>query len=443
MSTNLTGGSRAADASDIVVPFSEIAQRLGALIGPDKLNDVLRDILARRRREVRPGELITAELMNQILGQLESLELRVAALEGQSTGSTGDAPVITDWSPKDVAVRQTLTVSGLNFPTSPGADSVDLDGNFVTHFISADATSMSFEVPPGLQQLPRNVPLTVRNGQRSGTASVHVIPEVVIPKGTMFVNDATPNLGKIEIGKDYTFVFELDSQTIPEEKYKVEVLYTDAVGTATVQNWKQSTSLRLANDAAVPTELTVGPTSKVGIKAVVTIPAGAISVNFALRANSVNNPAELTKTSKLIGIKVGDTQAASDNRTTFSINKLGPVAKARNAQIDGVDGVEVAYGQAEVVKVTAHFTEAGDYEHTVEMESPDPNVWTLNFTPKTTPEISGGEEIIAFTLTLKKTTADSTHTEKKFVVVKSSRTNTDATGQFQSFTRFPVQGFTK
>lgn len=447
MSTNLTGGSRAAGASDIVVPFSEIAERLGALVGPDQLNDVLRDIIARRRREVRPGELITAELMNQILGQLESLELRVAALESQppAAGEPEPVPVISDWSPKPVAVRQKLSVTGLNFPAAPGATSVDLDGNFVTHFISANATSMSFEVPPGIQQLPRDVPLTIRNGQRSATVKVRVTPEAIIPRGTMFVNDVTPNLGLIEIGKTYTFVFELDSQTIPSEQYQVEALFSDAVGAATAQAWKQNTTLRLANNTAVPSEVTVGPESKVTVKAEVKIPTGAGSVNFALRAVSVHNPAELTKTSKLIGIKVGDTQATSDPRTTFTINTFGPLASARRTPIDGVEGVEVVYGKSELVKVTAHFTVDGTYEHTAEMEAADPNVWALTFTPKTTPEVNGGEEVISFTLALKKTAADpgGGHSEKKFVVVRSKRVNTDGTGQFTSFTRFPVQGFTK
>jgi hypothetical protein len=445
MAANLTVGARAVGTSDIVVPFSEIVDRLGALIGPDQLNDVLRDIIARRRREVRPGELITAELMNQILGQLESLELRVAALESQPTGGGEPVPIISDWSPKPVAVRQRLDVTGLNFPATPSATSVDLDGNFVTHFISANATSMSFEVPPGIQSVPRDVPLTIRNGQRSATVQVSVKPEAVIPKGTMFVNDVTPSLGLIETGKTYTFVFELDSQTIPSEQYQVGVLYSDAVGTATAQTWKQNTTLRLANNAALPSEVTVGPESKVTVKAEVTIPAGATSVNFALRAVSVNNPAELTKTSKLIGIKVGDTQVPSDPHTTFSINIFGPLANARKTQIDGIDGIEVVYNKSELLKVTAHFTADGTYEHTVEMEAPDPNIWALTFAPKTTAEVSGGEEVISFTLGLKKTTADPSgaHLEKKFMVVRSKRTNADGTGQFTSFTRFPVQGFTK
>jgi hypothetical protein len=445
MAANLTGGARAVGTSDIVVPFSEIVDKLGALIGPDQLNDVLRDIIARRRREVRPGELITAELMNQILGQLESLELRVAALESRPPVGSEPVPVISDWSPKPVAVRQRLDVTGLNFPATPSATSVDLDGNFVTHFISANATSMSFEVPPGIQQLPRDVPLTIRNGQLSATVKVKVIPETVIPKGTMFVNDVTPSLGLIEIGKTYTFVFELDSQTIPSEQYQVEALFSDAVGTATAQTWKQNTTLRLANNASVPSEVTVGPESKVTIKAEVKIPTGATSVNFALRTISVHNPTELTKTSKLIGIKVGDTQATSDPRTTFSINIFGPLASARKTQIDGVDGVEVVYGKSELVKVTEHFTVEGNYNHTVEMEATDPNIWALTFAPKMTAEVSGGEEVISFTLALKKAAADpgGAHSEKKFVVVKSQRTNTDGTGQFTSFTRFPVQGFTK
>ena len=47
---------------------------------------------------VRPGDLITADFMNRVIGQIEALEQRVAQLEEDDSGEA-NAPVITDITP--------------------------------------------------------------------------------------------------------------------------------------------------------------------------------------------------------------------------------------------------------------------------------------------------------------------------------------------------------
>jgi hypothetical protein len=445
MSTPIDTTRRTLLPGDTVVPLSEILARLESQVSPDVIDNLLRDVLSNRLPEVRPGQLITADLMNQVLFRLASLEVRVARLEQGGGGVASEpVPVITDWSPLEPHLRERLTVNGRNFPAAPGPGSVDFEGVFITHFISASPNRLEFEVTPGISgTLPREVTMTIRNGQRSGTARVRVQPEVIVPRGEMFVTDVTPNLGTIVVGTAYTYVFDLDSQTIPDETYRLEALFTDAAGTATADDWHRNTTLP-SNAGGIR----CGPTRKERVNVVVRVPTGAQSVNFALRAVSLNNPSGLTRTSGVIAIRVGSTADVNDPRTTLSIDILGPLASARNATIDGQQGIEVAYGATENISVTARFQQAGAYTYSAEIESPDEAIWTPTRpvpVPPQSNEVAGGEENIAFALTLRMAAPASggLHPEKRFLIVRAKRTNTDSVGVFTSFLRFPIQGFVR
>src|ERR1044072_4649143 len=77
MSTQLRDVNRTLNAGDVVISVADIFDRLQSQVDPTTLDQLLRDIVSGRRNQVRPSELITAELMNQILAQLESLETRI------------------------------------------------------------------------------------------------------------------------------------------------------------------------------------------------------------------------------------------------------------------------------------------------------------------------------------------------------------------------------
>jgi hypothetical protein len=90
MSTQFVTGKRTLSTGDYVISVSEIFDKLQSKVDANTLEQLLRDIISERRPQVRPGELITAELINQILAELESLEGRVLKLEtAVPTGGTG------------------------------------------------------------------------------------------------------------------------------------------------------------------------------------------------------------------------------------------------------------------------------------------------------------------------------------------------------------------
>lgn len=448
MSTQIGDAKRTLSTGDLVISVGEIFDRLQTKVDPNTLEQLLRDILAGRRSQVRPGELITAELINQILAELESLQVRVTKLEagGGGTVSTEPTPVILDWQPHDgVQLRHRLDVTGQNFPAVPNEKSVDIAGTPVLFFLSASPTSLSFEIPPTVT--PGTALMTIRNGTRSASVNINVVQEVVIPKGELFVNDVTPTLDKFEVGKTFIFVFELDSQTIPSEDYTFAVNFSDAVGSATVDDWKKNTQMLLATTGgAVSSSLKLGPQNKVRVNVSVKIPAGAVSINMALRVNSVNSPSDplLNRSSRLIGIIVGSQQAPNDPRTTFSINKIGPAAPARVNKIDGVDGVEVLYGGSPLIPIKAMFTKSGNYEFSASIEEADTTVWVISsVTPAGFKSGDSGEQLINVNVNLKKATPDVSgqHSEKNVLIVTASRTDTDE--KFTSFTRIPIQGFAR
>jgi hypothetical protein len=447
MSTQFGTPKRTLGTGDLVISVSEIFDKLQSKVDPNTLEQLLRDILAGRRPQVRPGELITAELINQILAELESLELRLAKVEATCCGPTETEPdiVITDWQPHDkVQLRHRLDVTGENFPTSLNEGSVDVGGRAVTLFLAVSATALSFEIPPTVT--PGNNLMTIRKGTRSASATIKVVEEDVIPKGELFVNDVTPAGGKFEANKPFTFVFELDSQTIPDEDYTLAVNFSDVTGsTATIQTWKNNTKLQLVSGSPVPSPVRLGPNQKLRVNAIVTIPA-ASSANMALQVSSVNAPADakLNKSSGAIKIVAGAAPQANDPRTTFTIGTIGAALPARKATIDGLQGVEIVYAASPTFPVNANFVKAGVYEFKAELENADPTNWNVvSVTPTGFTSGANGNQPISVKLNLKKAAAAAggAHPEKNFLIVTARRTNADET--FSSFIRMPIQGFTR
>lgn len=446
MSTNFGDAKRTLTTGDLVISVNEIFDRLQTKVDPNTLEQLLRDILAGRRYQVRPGELITAELINQILAELESLQVRVTRLEatGSSTGTSPlPTPVITEVRPSEVQIRHQVEVLGRDFPDPVDEGTADVDGARILRYISTSPTRLVFEIPPTISPLPKDVDVTVRNGGRSGKSRIRVIPERVIPEGRIVIADKTPELGTILVGRPFTFVFELDSQTTIPEDYRLEVRYTDAVGTATLADWSRGTTLTLLTGRAVPIPMTIARLSPVRVNVNITIPAGATSVNMALRAVSVNNDAALTTASTSLPIRVGSSQTVNDHRIQFVIVDLGPFANARKATIDGLQGVEVAFRNAEDLAVNAHFDVAGTYAYSVLIESNEAGIWVPGATvPPSSIESAGGQQDISVNLRLTASRDPSgAHPEKRFMVIKAARTDTDATGRFESTLRFPIQGF--
>jgi len=179
MSTNFRDVNRTVSAGDVVISVAEIFDRLQTKVDPSTLEQLLRDIVSGRRNQVRPGELITAELINQILAQLEGLEVRVTSLEAGVISNPGGpgigtaTPVITQLIPPEgqpVRVGEELQVLGRDFGISTLTNSVLIDTVRVTSFKEASDRKLVFDIPTQITDVPaagRPATLTVRNDTRT------------------------------------------------------------------------------------------------------------------------------------------------------------------------------------------------------------------------------------------------------------------------------------
>ena len=114
-------------------------------------------------------------------------------------------------------------------------------------------------------------------------------------------------------------------------------------------------------------------------------------------------------------------------------------AKYHKVPIDGLDGFEIPYANKATVAIHVEQTVAGTYAYTAEVENAG-GLWTVGtLSPATSQEGSSGFEDVQFDLSLSAT--NSAANEKRFLVFRAKRTDTDQVGQFTSFLRIPIRGF--
>ncbi|HUL60577.1 MAG TPA: hypothetical protein VLU43_14955, partial [Anaeromyxobacteraceae bacterium] len=174
-----------AKSGDIVVPISQIVDLLKSKLAQADIDALLSALLSGTGpQQVRPGDLITSDLVNWILAQLADLQARVAFLEG-SIGQSGDV-VITGLIPVDgnVKVGDTLQVQGKNFQYSQGLVRVFVDRFAVGGFMTGTTDELLiFPVPTQINDVPatgRPAILTVSNNQSSKQAVLFLRPAMTL-----------------------------------------------------------------------------------------------------------------------------------------------------------------------------------------------------------------------------------------------------------------------
>ena len=105
--------------------------------------------MANAFENVRPGDVISSDFINQILARLEAMDQRITLLETKPP--TGDQVVINSFEPPvQVEAGQLLTLVGINFAFPPSGNTISIDGFTVpVANIRADSTSgrLKFIVP--------------------------------------------------------------------------------------------------------------------------------------------------------------------------------------------------------------------------------------------------------------------------------------------------------
>ena len=180
---------RTVKPGDIVVSLNEIVNRLQSLVSPGVLDGLLSDIVANRRGEVRPGQVITASLMNQVLRQLESLEVRIATLEERSTKA--NKLELTNIIPSGILrVGQLVQLKGSNFGFTTRSVQVAVGSVQVRQFdANRSNDNQLFFIIPGMSVAAAGEDLTLRvsNGDQSAEQIIRIMPPVVTQSGNVIV----------------------------------------------------------------------------------------------------------------------------------------------------------------------------------------------------------------------------------------------------------------
>jgi len=146
---------------------------------------------------VKPGEVITADVMNYLLDQLNLMDQRVTKLEtggsqvGQTTTILGFDP------PNQIPAGRVLSIKGANFAFPPTDNAVTIDDTPISVFRQdSTGSELNFIVPTSITPPPsgKNVTITVRNKvtSQSFSALYRIMPVVQAPGNPPVITNVVP-----------------------------------------------------------------------------------------------------------------------------------------------------------------------------------------------------------------------------------------------------------
>jgi hypothetical protein len=221
--------------------------------------------------------------------------------------------------------------------------------------------------------------------------------------------------------------------------YNLTVVFTNIVG-ASASLWNLGTVLTPTG----PRQISAGNPLPIGAR--ITVPAGATSVDVALRAESTD--LQFVRTSDAIALTVGSTPTVSDPRVLVTLAAIPPFDPAtglpnsvREAVIDSVNGVEVRFGASGQIPINVHVTgtaaAAGTYTYTATVESAG-TLWTPGtVVPATSGQAAPSDRVLSVGIH----NTDTSHsTAVRFMRVTATHQTSAGVQDFASFIRFPIRG---
>ena len=235
-----------ASPGNIVVPMSTILQALEGVLTPAERDALLGAVVGVTGNQVRPGDLISAQLMNQLLGTVSDLSLRVAQLEG---GTTAQAPVITSIQPQVVRMGEQLTVDGSGLAPAT-LSSITIDGSPVALNDlkpGSGATRLIFDAPPiiGVPEAGRTAVLKITGvAPPAAVGTFFLLPgvETVLSANFAITQVGRTPPGAIVANTNYDITYEVSAISTLDATYTLTPVMTGSGGsgwTATVKGATQ------------------------------------------------------------------------------------------------------------------------------------------------------------------------------------------------------------
>jgi hypothetical protein len=334
--TTSTGGT-------ISVPISSILEALGSTLTEAERTALLQKLIGFRIDEVQPGDLIRSTLFNQMLGDINDLALRVAALEA-GTGETA-GPIIDTLDPAvTVEVNGRLIVTGRNFDPEPRRNIVTIGDVEITQFREdSTPTLLAFNVPDRFTGLPASFPVRVEaHGRTSPAVPITIRPQQRVQEGNFVFGTPTVTVspaGNVMTGSTVTLSWPIEARTRFDDTVTLSALVVQPQGTASEAVWRSHLIIQPGTTMPLP----AGQTRPAGIS--VTVPSGATSVQLGLRA--VSQDQQVTNASDLVTVDVGHAVETPSSDIELSFEIGGGDLVEGDVSIGGVsipDGILVKIG---------------------------------------------------------------------------------------------------
>jgi hypothetical protein len=361
---------------NIVVPLSTIIDQLKSKLSTSEIDALLFAIVSKKQTEVRPGDLITADLVNQILSDVADLETRVAQLEGGQASSS--ALVLTLPNNGDqFQVGQDLPIVGANLGVSTGSAVVTFNGVLATTFRPGATDQRLTVLIPNIVPLDpagSSVALVVSNGQSSAQRFIVVRPAEVLAGAIDVVwTGVTPN--PIVPGQAATFNFNLSSRANMDATFTVTPTVSRVANAA---SWP--VSLLGGNNIRVPSGGTA--TARVQINPV---PSVDVGTTFALSLGA--HAGAVSGGSGRVRLVTGTTVELPDTSIVSAIDSvtLSPVGSGSFIRGTDADTIHVASPATAVITLVASVHQVGTYlGHITPLTSPEAPTanWTLTRHPQ-------------------------------------------------------------
>jgi hypothetical protein len=322
---------------------------------------------------VSPGDLITARSFNVLLDTLDSLDARLAQVEGR-----GGEPVITERIPSgDLAVPARVRLHGTNFVAPAVDNTVLLDGVALPLIPGSRPEELVVDIPSS-GNLPRTSTLSVANRNGTGSTAVRLVASTQVPDGTLTITNITPQLPAAKVGEPQLFRFTLSCTTT--ETFTLDLRWLNVDG-ASANAWDAGSAVEGLS------EVTLQAHQPALVSARVTPPEGAKSVDFHLVVNSLHNPQRLSGASGAVHVEVGRVTAPSDSRLRFV--QVGGDSNADPFPEDPTGtGRVIARGQVGIVNLRVDMDETGNYRYEADVTPKTAPFTVINVDPAKSFEIS-------------------------------------------------------
>lgn len=368
MSTQFGDTKRTLGTGDLVISVNEIFERLRSKVDSDTLEQLLRDIIAGRRNRVRPGELITAELINQVLADLESLETRVTKLEAGVTSNPttpGNPAVITKVA-DSVQLDHNLEIHGRNFGFSKGAQRVSVDGVSQNEYqpgSSDELLIVKIRDIAGVIEQGKPVQLVVSNGiEPPATRSIRILPSQPLGgSADLTIGDPVPATIVLGSTAPVNFNCQITSQATLKTTFTVSARID---GVANSSDWTNRIEVLNASGGPItPETFALSPRqTRNFLVRLTSVPASVGATQFTLR---------LTANSGAAGGTVSRDFRVGENVPEDLVNI--PVLQFESIDNGAInvarDTISVRTGQQATVTLRAEFATGGEYGATLQLES--------------------------------------------------------------------------